>query len=546
MRALIRGLVRTVSFTVTLATTASAQDSFRSERATDPGFSHWFLAWSPLRPIAELPRVLPRAPAPPDLGGSPRPRVGLFWTAGNPASLAEGVRDTYADIRFTGASDGGTYRRPLDPDAATVRQVAGLAWRPLGPRGAAAGLVTIDEESLDDASFAGMLSPHSSNPLVVTDTTSPAMRRTRARLQGALGYRVRRWGAGVSVGYEAREHRTQDARFPRIGRVSTPAVLVGISHPIPTGRGAMIVAVTGRWVGGYETVTLIPEPGTSTVHQLEGYAEPDERVVSQPPAYYRRVNRTARAFGAGLAGTIAGVEWVLSGERTLRDEDHFSERRADPATDTWEANGYGIVSSAQRSLLRRQGLITVVAHYVSLNGAARRSDLDGDIFRASESALALTADARYTRDGSPWSFGLTFGVERETRVRNDFIAEVGTEIQTWNPGAAVAVARKLHPRITIALGASASLVSTSAAIPSPDGLGPVYQRLIAPELALYAAQKTPVAASASALYTLRSGTDIVLRNRWESLSPRVSGSGLPFSPTGDRTLWSVSAGFVLR
>src|SRR5438128_10387084 len=58
----------------------------------------WMREWSSLRAAADLPRQLPGAgTATSSLLFGP-PRIGSFWTAGNPAGLVEGVRDSRSDF----------------------------------------------------------------------------------------------------------------------------------------------------------------------------------------------------------------------------------------------------------------------------------------------------------------------------------------------------------------------------------------------------------------------------------------------------------------
>lgn len=513
------------------------------ERGTDTGTPVWMHAWSPLAPIADHPRLLPRAPTPPELLLAARPQIGLFWTAGNPAGLPFDVRDGRAELRVAGGADDGDYKRPLDDQEAGVLQFVGMAWQPVG-RGAAAGHVIFDQERPAPSSFADVVEPYPSNPLVVTDTSLPDMRRVRARLEGALGLQFGGWSLGLSAGVEVRDNRSHKARFPRLARMSTPGVALGLARRLPF--AGLRLSAHGRWVGDRESLTLVGRPGTGVVYQLEGYAEPTPREVVAPNLFYlRKMERNAFAGGLALSGTLWDANWVVFWELTTRDEKHYSEQKAHPAADRWTADGRVLGGAVQRAFFNDALLVTGYLRSTHLNGDATRFDLEGVIFRGEESVLLVGADVRYVPTGSPWMLGLVFTTFRESRRRRDFIAELRTEIESWTPGAAVEIARALGETTRVSLGYGVSYFSAVSTLPDPEPLGPQYQRLIAPELSFYATRAMATTASLAVRQDLGSRTALLVRGHRESLAGRDSEPSVPFAPTGERTLWNLSLSLLL-
>jgi len=104
--------------------TAAAGRALAQSSGLDPerDLPVWMRSWSPLVAAADLPRQLPGAgtSAMPSLFGPPR--VGPFWTAGNPAGLVGDLSDSRSDFILTRSRQTGDYRRPLDPGATTLTQ----------------------------------------------------------------------------------------------------------------------------------------------------------------------------------------------------------------------------------------------------------------------------------------------------------------------------------------------------------------------------------------------------------------------------------------
>lgn len=511
-------------------------------RPADPGLPPWMTAWGPLRPLVNLPRSLPQAPPLADLLRTPLPRVGLTWSAGTATALGLEVDDARAELTVTRAGDDGSYRRSLDPDGASVLQLAGVGWRRLSEHASVAGRVVFDRTAIDDAGHADLLAPYDSDPITVVDTTNPGVNRTRAQLEGAMGWAFGAWAFGLAVGIETERPSTQATRFPRIGRAATPGVSAGVSRTLPV--IGVRLAGYGRWLGGSETVLLQARPGGSTAFVLTGFNEPDPLEIQPPSTFFRRVQRRAWAGGAAVSGSWAGVSWVAFAERGERRNRQFTQLVPEPPVDRWAADGWTYGLAIQRPIGERGWLLTANARRATLSGEATRADLPGVIFRANEEQWNAWTELRYTPPASPWRWAVRFGVRYADRTRRDFIAETRTEIQEWNADAAVAVGRWFGST-GVSLGLGAALVTPIAAIPNPNGMGPVYEMMVAGEQSLYATPSLPAAAALTLRHNLSRGTALVLQGQGERLAARGTPPGIPFVPTGDRTLWRVSLGVVL-
>jgi len=507
----------------------------------DGSLPSWMEGWSPLSPAADLPRRLPGAPRLPDLIALPAPRVGLFWTAGIPGGLPFELADSRTEFRAQAWGISGDYRRPLDPGQALVGGLSALGWRPLGERAAAIGRVSFDYESLDPSSYAHVLRPYPSSPLVSTDTSAPAVRRSPARLEAAAGWRLGAWGVGLAVGYQAVDNRSRRTGLPRIGRAAVSGVRVGLARTI--GARGLRVGAYGRWLGGAETVSIAALSQLGVAHELKGYAEPEP--IDITALYRRRIEHDTRAAGLAAAGAWHGISWTLFAERARHEETQSSQERDDPAEDRWRATATTVAGAAQAQVSRRGALATVDARWIWLNGSAERADLTGGIFRAQESALVVSAEVRQTPSPGGWGYAVGVSVRREARTRRDVIAEFGTEIEGWVHGATLEFARSYSDRVFASAGYAGSVYWRTATLPDPAALSPIYQRLIAPELAVYATE----AAAHSAALTLRwrasGSTSLCVQGRYTVLYPRGVGPPLEFLPDGNRVSWSLALTVVL-
>ncbi len=500
----------------------------------------WMQVWSPLAPIMDIPRELPRAVALPMLLTAPAPRVGQFWTAGTPAELRAEASDSYATAAGQLGRESGSFHRPLDPETVETRQLHAIGWRQIRDNGAAIGSIVVANELMDPASYADASAPYGSAPMVVTDTSLPDMRRVRARLEGAVGYRLGSWGLGVGLGVEAQDYRTDNARFPRISRSAIPGVVLGISRTV----SGLRLGVHGRWVGGAETLTLNPIPAFGQAHLLFGFTEPDPISVAMVPGLYRRSERDATAIGVSLSGSLSGVTWVLVAQRERRTESQSSQRLSSGEDDSWTAEGFAGTAALQARPLSRV-LVTAWVGGRTLEGSATRIGLTGDVFRARENRVRGMVDVRYATVDSAWQLGVVGAIGRDYRLREDFVALLYSEVTAWSPGVSVELARRLDARTAVSIGVARSFAAASSIVPDATNLGPVYRQLIAPEHALGAAETQPMTVGLALTRDVTSGATVWVRGWRESVSPNGT-VGLPFFPDGDRSTWSVAVGVRLR
>lgn len=519
----------------------SAQTPASAERATGTGTSAWFTAWSPLAPVADLTRALPRGAPLPDLLRGRWSPTRLAWAVGTPAALAFDVTGSYAELAVGLRGDAGAYRRPLDPDRVGVQQVSALGWRPLGARGGAAGRVVLDQEVDAVAGQGVVLQPYASDPHVITDATDPRMRRLRMQVEGALGWRFGEWGAGLAIGVEVRDHTTRQASQARLAKVATPGLSLGVSRRLPLVGGRL--ALYARRLGGSETVLVSPQVDPASVYQLDGYNEPDPIVVQQLSAYFRRIERDARLFGEAVTGTALGVRWVAFAEQTRRSDDHTSERREDAPKDTWRAGGSALGFAAE-SFVAGGLWARVAARRDRLHGDGRRTDLQGIYFKADESVWSLRTEAWLESSGLPVSVAAVFQIQHERRKREDFIVEVASDVEGWTPSVGLEVARAFG-RTAISVGSSLAWYAPVASIPDPAAMDSIYRALVTGEQGTYASASRAWTAAVSLRRELRPGTAVLLRWTREALTPRPLATPVPSAPTGDRVLWSFSVAAIL-
>lgn len=534
--ALALGLIAAFAASAPLA--GQATDPVRAP--ADPGDPAWTTRWSPLAQLGDLPRRLPGGEAVfPSLLVLPAPRVGLFWTAGNPAALPDEAADTWVGFRAERADVSGEYRRPLDPHTEVRTRLRGLGWRPLGARGAAIGRVVVDRQSLEEAVHSDVLVPYTSNPFVVLDTLGDGMNRTAARLEGAGGWRLGPVGVGLGLGYEAHETRTKVSAVPRTNRTAVPGVTGGVTLAL---SDALRLGAAGRWRQATHNLTVFSIGAPSRVFAPTGYEEPVAFNLSAI-AFQRRLQRTAWAAGLALAGETGGVSWVAYGQRESLGEDRFNPGSNDPLVDAWEARGW-TAGAAARLALGEPWLLTLDARYTTLDGEAVRGDVELLNFTADESRLEAGAELRLL-PAAGWEAAIAGRVVRESRLRRDRLQPTFSDIESWEPAAAAEVARHLSGRFALALGGAFSAYAPNSTTPDPAEIGPAYAEWIAPELGLHATDATAWAGTATARLRVGAGTHAWLRGRYGAVSAGTADPPLPDSPTGDRDGWTLTLGATL-
>jgi hypothetical protein len=499
-------------------------------------------AWSPLSRVGDLERRTPGPEGFPNLLIYPAPRVGLLWTMGHTGALPFELEDRRSEFQATLANVSGDYRRPLDPAQARAIGLAGFGWRPLG-EGGVVGRADLTLQSLDPSSYAHVIAPYGSSPLAATDTSAPAIEGPTARLEGAGGWRFGGWGVGLAAGYEAANIRTDAVRLARIGRASNWGVSGGLVRRL---GDHLRLGLYGRWQGWAEQLYIISQGDPGLVHQLKGYAEPEPIIVyGNTGPYSRRIEHEAWSAGLGAAGDLFGVTWALFAAATRRTETETSELRVnDPPKDGWQASG-PIIGGALQATLWGRLLATLDARWIGLEGSATRMDLEGDIFRANESALVVTSDFRITPTASRWGGALGLSFRRESRDRRDAVAEFGTDIEGWVHAATLEVAHWFSERFLASAGYAGAFYSRTARIPDPSDLGPAYQSLVAPELAYYATESLSHQAALTFRWNPQGRTSLWVQGRYGALKPLESQVPLQYAPEGDRQSWSLGLGVVL-
>jgi hypothetical protein len=524
--------------TILLPSAAFAQRA-GSEALRTGSAGAWLDAWSALHPIADIEAAEVRGERIRSLLDAPLPRVGTLWTAGNPAALADEVRDTRSDFRLRYESASGDYRRPLDVDERSTLTVSGFGWRPVGERGSAIGRVAATREELSGGTFAPGIAPYTLSPLVPTDTTGPDMARSGATLEGAIGWRVAGFGVGASIGYDVQERTSRRSRIARTVRATIPAIVVGVTRHVPSVGTTFGIHV--RRLDRNETIFSAPNPFGFRVYQLEGLAEAEPLDFANQP-YYRRIERQGRAFGASASGTAFGATWALLAETHRLDERQYSQRRRNPDSDTWKADGVTLGASVQRRLLGSRVLVTGFGGYSSAEGEATRSDLTGFIHGAEGSALALGADARADLGGG-WRTAATAAFHRSSRVVNDPLAELQLDQQLFRPAYTAEVARRIGQRTEMAGGYAVTPAFANSAIPDAAGLGPVFQRLVAPGLEYSSGPALAHGVQIAVLREVRRGSKLLVRGRYDRVSPDA-GAAAAFRPAGDRTGMQVEVAVI--
>lgn len=500
----------------------------------------WIERWTALSHRADLPRRF--ASAGPALArlAWPAPTIGLFWHTGNPAGLPFDIVAARADMWSAMASQRGEFRRPLDAGATELRQLSAQAWRPVGTRSAMIGRVTLDQETLAPGSQADVTEPFGSSPFVVTDTSITPVRRTRARLEGAAGWRVGAWSLGAAVGYETRDHSTIDAGFVRRARRVSPGTTLGVSRALGSAKEGPRVGVHIGWTGQAETVQLNERATEGRVYQLEGYRE--VRPIDVLDFYYRRMQVSERSAGIEAVGLLRSIRWSLAVDVARREQQLWRQQQNDPAKDRWEARAWGASARLQRALSERRWLLTAEATWRALDGNGDLAlDSTGSVFSAKERSWLGAAELRWTPDSS-WRALASLSIAGERRDRRDSVADVRTTLESRTPLIAIEIARQVTRQLELLVGLSRGIYQARGLIPNPAAQGSLYRRLIARELQLYATDARPESLTLAATWRLANRTKIWLLSRAEILTASDPQPQTVFTPAGDRRATTIVLG----
>jgi hypothetical protein len=502
----------------------------------EPG--SWMRDWSPLAPVADLPRTIPVAPALPALLTAPAPRVGLHWSAGNPAGLAFEGADEWGDFTMGYASEAGDFRRPLDPGEVHSGMLAGSGWRPLGP-GAVSGGVALQRTGLGGDAFANARTPYRSSPHTSADTSGADMVELVTRVEGAGGWRVGGWGLGLAVGYETFDGRTDVSPTPRFRRGGAPAATVGVVRALGAG---VVAGAHARIQRDVETLSVSsPRTDVARVYPLEGYTNP-VGVDYSTGGYNRRIEGDAYAFGLSASFRALDARWVAWGEVSERTERQSSQILSDPPSDDWRTNGATAGLAAARPIAGDRWLVVANVTWTRVTGEATRVALEeeGVLFEATEAALVGWGEVRWIV-APEWRLALRGLVERQDRRRWDLVAGTGIDLSVWRPAFAAEGAWTTG-RLALALGTGVGWHTPAGGIPDPTGFNAGYQRFVAPELAL---ESTPTLSHSTALtlrWAMQGQTRLWIRTGFAALAPRHAPYTLPLQPDGRRSRWSIAVG----
>lgn len=499
----------------------------------------WMRSWSALGSRAELPRRLPSAGTATSAFHFGAPRVGAFWTAGNPAGLVQGTRDARTDFAAAWSRQTGDYRRPLDPGAARLLQGAVQGWKGFSPSFSLLGRVVFDQERLDPGTRSDFTEAFPSSPFVSTDTSGSGVRRTRARLEGAAGWKLGRWNAGVTTGYEARDQLSIISTVVRRVRSVTPGLVLGFSRTL----GGIELGGFARVRRTAETVLLYTRTGSGRVYELTGYREVP--LIDLSNSYYRRREQNSSSLGGTLGGGSGRTRWALYAEADRQTERLTRQQQNDPAVDRWDESGWSAGGALQRSL-GACWLFTLHARTVRLAGDADLAlDSTGSIFHASESALDTELELRKLSPGGGWSGALTVGIARESRSRRDSTIALATTVTSTTSSVALELGRSLGSRGFAAAGAALAYYGPTSSTPNVASRGPIYRYYFAPEYALYSSRARPSAVSFLFRYRVSKNANLWSSGRLERLSSAESPPFSPFVPGGSRTAGSFSAGITV-
>jgi uncharacterized protein DUF6850 len=497
----------------------------------------WLEAWSPLEARAELPRRLPWGDAVPASLLLPASRVGVFWTAGNPAGLRDELDDTRTDFALALGRESGTLRRPLDPGTRSGPRTSGIGWAPVDSRLALLGRVVFDQERFDPGAHADDVDAYSSSPFVTLDTSTTATRRTRARLEGALSVHLTDWALGLALGYEAREHETIESGFVRRTRQTIPGATIGVTRRF----GSLRFGPYARWRNRAETILLIEREEEGLVIQLEGLREVQPLEILS--LYYRRIEEDIPSIGWSVAGSLGGGTWSLYAERSWLWERLTRQEADNPAEDRWDARAWSAGGAFQRRVGRRS-LVTVTARYSTLRGDGDLAlDSTGVIFRAAERAFVGTAELRVLPDTAGWSLVVGVQVRLEHRLRDALTVPIAAEVTGLTSGVSVEVGRALSRRLFATATVGFASYSANSSFPSP-ALGPVYRSYLLPEYDLASRPAQSWLGAIGVRWMAGPQTSLWIRATGEVVSPSKPGP-TSFGPDGSRSTIGTAAGVTL-
>jgi hypothetical protein len=507
----------------------------------DPNPAGWMLHWSPLQRAGLMPRSAPLlAGAPATLLG-PVARVGTFWSGGNPAGLAWETGAAHAELNARASGQEGDFRRPLEPGAVSSQSVQALAWQPLGEFAGIVGHTTYEEAGFDPGTVTTSLSPWSSSPFVVIDSTRSAHRLARSRVEGAGGRRFGNLAVGAALAHEAVDGHSRATRVPRLNRSSRPAAVLGAAWQ----AGPAWVGVYGRAAHDAETTQMFGAGSPTLVQRLNGTAPPTTIIVGQSQIFYHRRDTRSRGGGVTASGAMAGWVWAAHGDAGAVRERLSMVRSADPPTDRWDADVLGAGLVVQRGILNEGTALTVGGRWARSAGSAFVSRSDTVIFRGVESAAWGGAALRWQPVTSASAAAVALNLGYDRRDRGD-TAEVSlrTRLEGLTTQLATEFSHTLDFGLTVAAGYTLTRHSARGSAPAAHNYPAGIRTLLAGETGYMATPSMSHGGAFGGSLHVAQATALRLQARYQSLAPGA-GPRFELAPSGSRGQWSVEFGAVL-
>jgi hypothetical protein len=254
-------------------------------------------------------------------------------------------------------------------------------------------------------------------------------------------------------------------------------------------------------------------------------------------AFFRRSDRTAYAFGAGLAGNTVGARWIAYADRRMTDERQIADISTAPPTAFWRTTGWAAGAAAEKSWDDKNVAIRldyVTQSGVTENGATQSSLTRAARFQASASQLLSAVDFHFHPVDSPWDVGARLSFDRHGHHATDDAARAFTDISAWLPGAGLALSRALTNRLRLVGGYGLKQYTPFATLPASIGRGRTYETLIAPAIEVAASTARAHRLELGVTWGVRS-TRIGLRLWRATLGPVGILGPIPPTPTGSRT-----------
>ena len=532
-----------VSAIAALSLSASTVAESQTDTEWLPGALNPNQSWAALSSAGDVGRGGPTLIPALELVRRAPPRIGMFWSAGNPGSLIGEIDSARVDYSVSGVNESGEFRRPLVPSEVKLITLRATGWRRLGTRGAAIGRVQLRRSGLDgNANHALGFQPYTGSPLVPTDSVSPVLVQSSALLEGGMAWRVAEYEFGGMAGLAVADNRAEKTRIGRQGRAASPSIALGITRHL---YGPVRVGIHGRAGMRNERINTIPINADEYVLQLEGLNEVEPIVLAIPQGYYRLFRGRHHAFGLSASSGLWGMTVVGFAERGGLHERHSSATENDPPSDAWITATRTLGGALAGDLLDGVIRAVVEGRYTGLNGDATRHDLDGRIYRAEDHRLQIIGDVRITVPGRDWTAAVRGFMRRDRRMHRDALAELGTEMVTLIGGATAEVERGFVAGGRIAGGYGFAVYTPSSTIPAGETLGPIFQKLIAPELEWYTTPALTHRATLTASLPVGMRTFLWLGLDADRTTPREA-SPTAFRPTGQRLTTALTVGATLR